>query len=766
VPFVNLAHDGLVFLGVAGATVVGLALTSAGAEPAARAVWAGTTAAVLAGVVFDALGKLRRGRIGVDVVALLALVGSLLMSEFLAGAIIAVMVASGGALERFAHRRARRDLSGLLSAAPRYAHRVVGGELEMIAAGDVAVGDLLVVRPGEVVPVDGMVVDEPVTVDESVLTGEALPVGRIPGEFVRSGSLNAGGPIRMRAAATADDSAYAGIVRLVEAAGAERAPFVRLADRYAVWFVPVTLVVAGLAWWRGGATDALAVLLVATPCPLILAAPIAIVSGIAQAARHGVVVKDGAALEGLAAASAVLFDKTGTLTTGRLRVTGVVTGAGYSPDEVLQLAASLEQASPHVLAAAVVREAHSRALPLVQPEHSVERPGWGVSGEVGGRAVRVGARDHVVTEGCPPWVQRVARRARRDGVSLVFVALDGTPAGALLLADEIRTDTSRAVRALRRAGVERLVMVTGDRRAVAEPIGSALGLDGVYADRSPAEKVDVVRGEHPVAGTLVMVGDGVNDAPALAAADIGVAMGARGATVSSDAADVVLVVDRLDRLATGIRLARRARGIARQSVLLGMGLAFVAMALAAFGHLPPVAGALLQEGIDIAAIANALRVLRRPSWDDQRPIPESWARQLNGEHADLRLDLDEFRAVADRLDTLEPFAVKTQLAGIVAKLRGDVLPHERVDESEIYPAVARRLGGDDPLAAMSRTHRELFHLTSMLERLVEDLDGGDVAPGDVIEARRLLYALDAILRLHFAQEEELYAALATEGVST
>jgi heavy metal translocating P-type ATPase len=577
--------------------------------------------------------------------------------------------------------------------------------------------------------------------------------------------VNSGGPIDLRAAATAEASAYAGIVRLVESAGAERAPFVRLADRYALFFVPLTLAVAGVAWLTGGPLRALAVLVVATPCPLVLAAPIAVISGIAQVARHGVVVKDGAALEALASATGVLFDKTGTLTAGRPRVTAVVTAPGGDPNEIVRIAASLEQASPHVLAAAVVAEAIGRGLPFSQPAQVEEVPGSGVSGTIDGRLVRLGSLDYVAAGDPPPWVRRVVRQARREGSSVVFVAIDDTPAGGILLADEIRTDTPRALRALRRAGVERLVMVTGDHAAAADTIGSALGLDAIYADRSPAEKVDVIRAESAASGVTVMVGDGVNDAPALAAADLGVAIGARGATASSEAADVVLVVDRLDRLALGIRLAQRARTIARQSVVIGMGLAFVAMSVAALGYLPPVAGALVQELIDVAAITNALRVLRRPPWDrPQEPVPEAWQRQLHSDHAELRTGLDELRSIADQLDALDPAVASARLRHVADLVARDILPHEQLDEVEVYPAVAQRLGGDDPLAAMSRTHREVFHLATTFERLVDDIGDSEPTAADTHEARRTLYALDAILRLHFAQEEELFAALEPEYV--
>jgi heavy metal translocating P-type ATPase len=748
----------------AGLLAAGGAAFALGAAAVADALWMILIAVVTVDLVIGTVRRLREGRVAVDVVALLALVGSLALGELLAGAIIALMVASGDALEQYAHRRARKELSALLSLAPKLAHRRVEGGYEDIPAEQVRTGDLVLVKPGEVVAVDGTVMDAAV-VDESVLTGEARPVDRAPGDLVHSGTVNAGGAFGMRAAATAAESAYAGIVELVRSAGVERAPFVRLADRYALVFIPVVLAAASATWLvTGDLIRALAVLVVATPCPLVLAAPVAIVSGISRAARHGVVVKDGGALEAMAGTRTVLFDKTGTLTSGRARLVALVTAADHDPGEVLRLAASVEQASPHVLAGALVAEALTRGLALSEPRSVQERAGSGVSGVVDGSHVDVGSTAMAVSGPVPEWFEVGQRRARREGCSTVAVAVDGAPAALVLMADELRTDTPRALRALRRAGVDRIVMVSGDRLEVAEPIGRSVGVDEVFADRSPAEKVAVVRLEasgRP--GTTVMVGDGVNDAPALAAADLGVAMGARGATASSEAADVVLIVDRLDGLASGIATAKRSRAIARQSVLLGMGLSFAGMGLAAGGLLPPVAGALAQEAIDVAAIANALRALRRPR-DERRPlkVPETWAHQLADGHGPLRLLLDDVLATASALDGFSDEEALRVLRALCDRIRTEVLPHERLDETEVYPRVAATLAGDDPLASMSRAHQEVFHLTALLDRLVSDPTLHQLDPADRSEARRLMYALDAVLRLHFAQEEELLASLTTD----
>ena len=735
-----------------------------GAGSVADVFWGIAIGVVAVELVVVTLARLREGRVAVDVVALLALVGALALGELLAGAIIALMVASGDALEQYAHRQARRELSALLSLAPRIAHRRADGGYEDIPADAVEVGDALLVKPGEVVPVDGAAIDAAV-LDESVLSGEARPVDRSPGDWVRSGSVNAGGAFAMRSDATAAGSAYAGIVELVRSAGVDRAPFVRLADRYAMVFIPVVVTMAAGTWlWTGDVVRALAVLVVATPCPLVLAAPVAIVSGISRAARQGVVIKDGAALEAMADVRTVLFDKTGTLTSGRARLVAIATAPGVDPAEVLRLAASVEQASPHVLASALVTEALARGLSLSEPRSVREQHGSGVSGLVDGRRVEVGSIAMVVAEAEAEWLAAGQRRARREGCSAVAVAVDGVPSGLVLLADELRTDTPRALRALRRAGVDRIVMVSGDRLEVAEPIGRSIGVDEVFADRSPAEKVDVVRIEvNARPGTTVMVGDGVNDAPALAAADLGVAMGARGATASSEAAGVVLIVDRLDRFAAGITAAKRSRMIARQSVLLGMGLSFAGMGFAAAGLLPPVAGALAQEVIDVLAIANALRALRRPRDESRRlTIPDAWAQQLAHGHGPLRLLLDDVRSTANTLDELSDEDAAAVLGALCERIRTELLPHERLDESEIYPSVAAALAGDDPLASMSRAHQEIFHLTELLDRLGTDPNVDVLDAADRSEAQRLLYALDAVLRLHFAQEEELLTSLMTD----
>jgi heavy metal translocating P-type ATPase len=730
---------------------------------AADIAWIFTTVAAAVPVGISIVRELLRRNAGVDVIALMAMAGSIILGEYFAGAVIAVMVATGRALEEYAAARAERELSSLLKRAPRHAQRLEGTELVSIPVEEVRPGDTLVVREADVIPVDGVVSDGDALLDESALTGESRLVERAVGDALQSGAVNAGAVFQMRATATSEHSTFAGIIRLVEAAQKAKAPLVRLADRYAQFFIPTTLAIAGFAWAiSGDPVRALAVLVVATPCPLLLAAPIAIVSGVSRSARRGIVVKGGGALETLARGEVVFVDKTGTLTAGTPRLERFVPfDAGVDEAEVLRLAASLDQMSSHTMAAAIVRAARTRGLSLSLPSSVVEAGGHGVSGVVDGHEVRVGVFDWVM-EGCERNDQavRFRRRMMRDGGAVVFVAADGRFVGAFLLDDPIRTESARSIRALKRLGIGEVVMLSGDHTTVAEAVGAALGVDRVIAECTPAEKVEAVT-ESRRARTTLMVGDGINDAPALAAADVGIAMGARGATSSSEAADVVLTVDRLDRLVEAITIAQRSRRIAIQSMVLGMGLSFVAMGFATFGYLTPVAGAILQEGIDVVAIMNALRALRNGRAERGVPVlPAERITELQSEHRSFSPSLERLRTLADGLGHLADADAHAALNETREFIDRTVVPHERDDELRVYPEIAGALGGDDPLAAMSRTHQEVFHLARKFDRLVSDLPPGKIEPEDLADLRRLLYALHAILLLNIAQEEELYTMFA------
>ena len=587
----------------------GLVLAVFDRHTPADVLWAATTGLLLVPLSWSVLRSLLRGDVGVDAIALFSMAGALALGEYLAGAVVALMLAGGNALEESANRRARRELTALVERAPRSALVRHDDGLVEVPVDDVVADDVVLVRAGEVVPVDGMVLSEEAIVDESALTGEPLPVTVHRGGSVRSGTAATGSAFELRALRPAAESAYAALVRLVEQAEEERAPFVRIADRYAIFFLPATMLVAAVAWAvSGDAVRALAVFVVATPCPLILAAPIALMSGLSRAARAGVVVKGAGTIEQLGEARSVLLDKTGTITLGHPEFDRVVPADGVAPDETLRLAASLDQLSSHPLAKALVAAAERRNLPLTIPEHTEEAFGRGVRGTVGGRSVLVGSAGWLRAHGIEPELP-----ANLDpGDAKVLVGVDGRLAGVALVGDRLRSDSVNLVPRLREAGVRHVAIVTGDKTSVADAVGETLGVDRVYAEQTPEEKLDVVRALHqrPDLRGVVMVGDGINDAPALALADVGVAMGAAGATVSSQTADAVILVDRVDRVADAIRIGRRALFIARQSVLAGIGLSLAAMGVAAAGYLPPVEGALLQEGIDVGVILNALRALR------------------------------------------------------------------------------------------------------------------------------------------------------------
>ena len=534
---------------------------------------------------------------------------ALAFGEYLAAAVVALMYAGGQYLESFAERHARREMTLLLSRTPRTAVRNRGGVLEEIELATIEPGDRLLVRRGDVVPVDGEVASGLAVLDQSALTGESIPVENIAGAAIMSGATNAGDAFDLIASRRAAESTYAGIVRLVEAAQRSKAPMSRFADKIALGFLGLTVVIAGGAWLgTGDPIRAVAVLVVATPCPLILAVPVAIISGLSRAAKHGILIKGGEALEAMARVRSVVIDKTGTLTEGNARVVSVRTTGEVSATELLRVAASLDQASKHIVAQAIVFEARDRKLHLAVPTNVVETPGEGVAGTVEGRSALVGGIYFVSSRLSKP-IGSSVHSEKVAGEIVVAVAIDGSPAGEIILADTLRRGTGVLLDNLRKLGIERAVLATGDRREVAEAVTKGLAFSAVRSELTPDQKVMVVLSERKY-GPVMMIGDGVNDAPALAAADVGVAMGARGAAASAEAADVVLLVDQLDRIVPAIEIASRSRFIALESVYAGIGLSFAGMLAAALGYISPVQGALFQEVIDVAVILNALRALK------------------------------------------------------------------------------------------------------------------------------------------------------------
>lgn len=590
-----------------GGLLAGLALLAGGQADLAARIWIAGVLPILAALVVDILRSLARGEVGLDIVAALSMSAALVFGETLAAAVVAVMYSGGTFLERFAEGKARREMRDLLSRVPRAALRHRGGGLEEVALPDIVPGDRLLIRQGDVVPVDGRIASATAFLDLAALTGESLPVRLDRGAEAMSGATNAGEAFDLEATRAAMDSTYAGIVRLVEEAQASKAPMARLADRWSLGFLLATVGIAAAAWWlTGDPIRAVAVLVVATPCPLILAVPVALVAGLSRAAHFGVLVKGARPLEAMARIRTLILDKTGTLTEGRPQIVRIDSSGVLDAAEILRLAAALDQASKHPVAQAVVAAALGQGLELPRPRNVAESPGEGVTGLVEGRAVIVGADAFVAARlGQAPG----DHPELAAGSVMVAVAVEGRRAGYLVMSDPLRPGAAEMVAVLHRQGVQRILLATGDRAEVAERVALGLGLDAVRAGLSPDQKVQLVLDEHRSA-PVMMVGDGVNDAPALAAADVGVAMGVRGAAASAEAADVVLLVDRVDRIASGMEIARRSRRIALQSVVVGIGLSVLGMLGAAWGYLSPVQGALLQEAIDVAVILNALRALR------------------------------------------------------------------------------------------------------------------------------------------------------------
>jgi heavy metal translocating P-type ATPase len=555
----------------------------------------------------DMVRALFRGRLGIDLLAVAAVASTVAVGEYIASLIVVLMLSGGRALEDFAQGRARRELSALLERAPQTAHRERAGRpAEDISVEEVRPGDMLLLRPAEVVPVDGVLASGSASFDEAALTGESLPVEKRAGDQVMSGSVNGPSAVRMQASATVADSQYSRIVALVQEAAASRAPVVRMADRYAVPFTLFAFVLAGAAWLASGDPGRFAeVLVVATPCPLLIAAPVAFVAGMGRASRAGIIVKNGGTLEKLSRIRSAAFDKTGTLTGGRpvlLEVRAADRGPGLGADELLQLAASAEQYSSHVLAGSVMEAAARRRLPLLAARDATEHATHGVWADFGSRTVVVGKRGFVAEKAA--WVEQTRLAS---GQMAVYVGVDGVFAGTLIMSDAVRPNAAQTLEQLRRLGIRETLMLTGDAKETAEHIAAELGITRIQAGCLPADKVAAVRAL--LSRPVMMVGDGVNDAPVLAAADVGVAMGAKGSTAASESADVVIMLDDLSKVARAVEIGQRSVKVALQSIWMGIILSIGLMIIAAFGYIPAVAGALFQELVDLATILNALRAL-------------------------------------------------------------------------------------------------------------------------------------------------------------
>ena len=583
--------------------IVGLILQFTHHQAAAHWLLGVVSIAEVLPLAWNMWQDIRSGRYGIDILAATAIVASVVLGQYWAGIVIVLMLTGGEALEDFAHHRAQAELDALLSHAPQRARVLRKGKTVEVPVNELKIGEKIIINAGDLVPADAVVIEGVANFDESSLTGESLPQPKSADDTLLSGAINLDGSVRAKVTAAAADSQYQQIIKLVRSAASSQAPFVRLADRYAIPFTLIAYAISGAVWaYSGQAIRFLEVLVVATPCPLLLAAPIALISGMSRASKYGIVVKTGGALERLAEARSMAFDKTGTLTRGELSVESVSAYSGFSEQEVLSLAAGLEQGSNHLVARAIVASAQQKKVKFKKIKRVREIPGMGLSAKVSGQDVLVGRLSFLNDAGVEMPVKFQQGGARQ---SVVYVATGGKLAGAITLKDEIREETAETLERLKSLGISETLMVTGDNKTTAQAIAKQLGISHVHAEALPAEKLHIL--DEVKKRPIAFVGDGVNDAPILTAADVGIALGARGSTAASESADMVIMLDDFSRVAVAVAVAKKTFQIARQSILIGIGLSVLLMLVFATGKFSPLSGAIIQEGVDIFVIFNALR---------------------------------------------------------------------------------------------------------------------------------------------------------------
>ena len=599
-------------------------------EETGQWIWFITLVIGGAPIVFETIKEMLHGRFASDIVAMLAISTAIITNEAFPGVIIVIMQSGGKALEDYAFRKATTSLDELMTRSPKIAHRKINdNEIEDVDVERIRIGDQLVIRPGDLVPVDGTIVSGDAQIDESSLTGEPLSKIKHIGEEVFSGTINTGNIFEIKAKRISEESQYSKIVKLVKKAREEKAPIQRLADKYAVWFTPITLAMCGFGWLlTQNVQTILSVLVVATPCPLIFATPVAIIGGIDKAAKQSIIVKSGAAIEQISRADAIVFDKTGTITYGVPLVEDIILldnfkknqngrNINYSKHDILFKAASLEQMSSHPTAQSITRAGKEKFNSFPLPTSFHESSGSGVEGYVTGEHIMVGSYNYIESQFNANTNYDTINNNRdllktitdfqKRGKMVALVNINGTNAGIITFTDKIRDGVATMIQDLKKKGMKETIMLTGDSLDNAKSIANQIGVDNYKYDLLPEDKVNEVKKLREKFKDIIMIGDGINDAPALATATVGIAMGAKGTAISAEAADVVLLVDDVTKVYDVIHIGKETIKVAKQSIFFGMGISFLLMIFASFGLILPSVGALFQEALDIGVILNALR---------------------------------------------------------------------------------------------------------------------------------------------------------------
>lgn len=583
--------------------IIGLILDLTGKDSLAHFVLGASALIATIPLVWGMIETLRSGAFGVDVLAVTAIVTSVILGEYWAGMVIVLMLTGGEALEDYAEGRAKTELTSLINKKPQKARILKGGKTIEVKVSEVSVGDKVVIFPGDLVPVDGEIIEGSSSLDESSLTGESLPVNKKIGDQLLSGSVNIESSITIRAIRSAEDSQYEQIIKLVKSASASQSPFVRLADRYSIPFTIIAFFIAGTAWVvSGDPVRFLEVLVVATPCPLLLGAPIALVSGMSRAARHGIIVKTGSALERLAEVQTIGFDKTGTLTQGIPRVDKVTVFGNFKQNEVLALASALANSSTHILSRSIVEESERAKVKTNKAKLVNEKAGHGLTGRIHGKTVIVGRLSMLEEEGI-----EIPSALLKNGVNqtATFIAVGGQLAGYITFIDKVRLESKGMLDRLKKFGIKHTLMITGDNAATANKIAQQLGVEQVEAECLPADKIHAI--ENVKHKPVAFVGDGVNDAPVLTASDVGIALGARGSTAASESADIVVMLDDVNKVSDSVYIAKRTFSIAKQAILIGIFISIGLMLVFSTGKFKAVQGAAIQELVDVTVIIYALR---------------------------------------------------------------------------------------------------------------------------------------------------------------